>query len=137
MELGILNNHGETCTIRYDKKLCEQAGRERKFTNRSLRASAATALFRSDAPEKVVKEFTGHRSVKALRQYEKVASKQKEAACNILTGGTSASSFSAEVEKLEHPQVSETLFPNHSTISSILIVFTHLKLVVQEQLILQ
>ena len=96
--------------------MCEQAGREGKFTNRSLRASAATALFQSDAPEKVIQEFTGHRSVKALRQYE---SKQKEAACNILTGGTSASSFSAEVEKLEHPQVSETLFPNHSAISSI------------------
>ena len=34
------------------KKLCEQARIEGKFTNRSLRASEATALFRSDAPKK-------------------------------------------------------------------------------------
>ena len=87
MKLDILNNQKETCTIRYDKKLCEQAGIEGKFTNHSLRASGATALFQTDTPEKVIQEFTGHRSVKAFRQYEKVASKQKEAACNILTGG--------------------------------------------------
>ena len=59
------------------KKLCEQAGIEGKFTNHSLRASEATTLFQSDAPEKVIQEFTGHRSVKALRQYKKVASKHK------------------------------------------------------------
>ena len=42
------------------KKLCEQAGIEGKFTNYSLRASGATTLFQSDAPEKVIQEFTGH-----------------------------------------------------------------------------
>ena len=76
MELGNLNNQGETCTIRYDKKLCEQAGIEGKFTIHNLRASGATTLFQADAPEKVIQEFTGQRSVNALRQYEKVASKQ-------------------------------------------------------------
>ena len=42
-----------------------------------------------DAPEKVIQEFTGHRSVKALSQYEKVANQQTHAAHNILTGVTS------------------------------------------------
>ena len=98
------------------KKMCEQAGIEGKFTNHSLRASGATTLFQSDTPEKVIQEFTGHRSVKALRQYEKVATKQKEATCNILTGGTATSSFSTEVEKLQHPQVSESTCPNLSSI---------------------
>ena len=80
------------------KKLYDQAGIEEKFTNHSLRASGITTLIQFDTLEKVIQEFIGHRSVKAIRQYEKVASKQKEAACNILTGGTSTSSFSTEVE---------------------------------------
>ena len=44
--------------------------------------------------------FTSHRSVKALRQYEKVASKQMQTACNILNGGAPARSLSTAVEKL-------------------------------------
>ena len=74
MELGILNNHGRN--IHY-QILCEQDGIEGKFTNHSLRASGATTLFQYNAPAKIIQEFTGHRSVKALRQYKKVASKHK------------------------------------------------------------
>ena len=62
--------------------------------------------FQSEAPEKVIQEFTGHRSLKALRQYEKVASQQKQAACSILNGGAPAMSFSTEVEKLHSVQQS-------------------------------
>ena len=58
------------------KKLCEQAGIEGKFTNHSLRASEPTTLFQCDAPGKVIQEVTSQQSVNALRQYEKVASKQ-------------------------------------------------------------
>lgn len=90
--------------IRHGKKMCAAAGIEGKFTNHSLRATGATALFQSEAPEKVIQEFTGLRSVKALRQYEKVASQQKQAACNILNGGAPARSFSTEVEKLHSVQ---------------------------------
>ena len=72
-----------------------------KFTNHSLRASGATALIQS---EKIIQEFTGHRLVKALGQYEKVASQQKQAACNILNGGAPTRSFSTEVEKLHSVQ---------------------------------
>ena len=65
--------------------MCELAKIEGKFTNHSLRASGATSLFQGEAPEKVIQEFTGHRSVKVLRrQYEKVANLQNQA--NILTG---------------------------------------------------
>ena len=91
------------------KKMCNAAGIEGKFTNHSLRASGATALFQSEAPEKVIQEFTGHRSVKALRQYEKVGSQQKQAACNILNGGAPATSFSTKVEKLHSVQQSPNL----------------------------
>lgn len=40
--------------------MCYAAGIEGKFTNHSLRASGATALFQSEASEKVIQEFTGH-----------------------------------------------------------------------------
>ena len=51
-------------------------------------------VIQSGVPEKVIQDFTGHQSVKALRQYEKVASIQKSAATNILTG--TSHEFSSE-----------------------------------------
>jgi hypothetical protein len=45
------------------------------------------SFFHNDVPEKVIQEVTGHRSTKALRQYERVAVQQKQVASNILTGG--------------------------------------------------
>ena len=58
-------------------------------------------LFLHDTPEHVihVQQFTGHRCVRALRQYEKVASEQQKAACNILTGASS-NDFSTEVKQV-------------------------------------
>ena len=49
--------------------------------------------------------------MKAVRQYEKVASQQKQAACNILSNGASTSSFSTEVKKLHSVQQSSDLSP--------------------------
>ena len=92
------------------KRMCNAAGIEGKFINHSLRTSGATALFQSEAPEKVI----GHRSVNALRQYEKVASQQKQAACNILNGGAPASSFSTEVEKLLSATVTKLISTSFS-----------------------
>ena len=77
----------------------EEAGIEGDFTNHTLRASAATNLFQSGVPEKVIQEFTEHRSVKALRQYEKVTVCQKEAASNILTGTSNEDSDRLIVDK--------------------------------------
>ena len=70
------------------------------FTNHSLRASGATELFQHEVPERVIPEFTGHRSLKGFRQYEKVALKQKQGASNILTGTVSAQTFTSEVQKV-------------------------------------
>ena len=50
-------------------------------------------------PERVIQGITGHRSIMALRQYEKVSDVQKKAACNILTG-RSVDNYRNEVEKL-------------------------------------
>jgi len=82
------------------KKMCVEAKIEGDFTNHSLRASGTTELFQHEVPEMVIQDFTGHRSVKALRKYEKVAVMQKLAASNILTATSVAENFSAEVQKV-------------------------------------
>ena len=40
-------------------------------TNYSLCATSASDMFRAGIPEKVIQSHTGHRSLKALRMYEK------------------------------------------------------------------
>ena len=52
--------------------------------NHSLRATAATTLFKADVPEKVIQERTSHRSLDALRKYEHSTERQHGAASNIL-----------------------------------------------------
>ena len=47
--------------------ISERAKLAVRYTNHSLRATAATRMFASGIPEKVVGEVTGHRSLKALR----------------------------------------------------------------------
>ena len=88
------------------KSMCSEAKLQGGYTNHSLRASGATELFQRHAPEHVIQQFTGHRSVTALRQYEKVAVEQQKAACNILTGASS-NDFSAEVQKVNNPHKSD------------------------------
>lgn len=53
-------------------------------TNHSLRATGASALFEANVPEKLIQERTGHRSVKALRLYERTTDKQHEEVSMIL-----------------------------------------------------
>ena len=82
------------------KNMCKEAKIEGQFTNHSLRATGATQLFRNNVPEKVIQEFTGHRSIKSLRQYEKPSMQQKMCASNVLTrcdeeGSTSGTTHSS------------------------------------------
>ncbi len=49
------------------KKMCEQAKIKGSKTNHSLRATAATQMFREGAPEKEIQERTGHGSLEGLR----------------------------------------------------------------------
>ena len=54
-------------------------------TNHSLRATAATLMFRQGAPEKVIQERTGHRSIEALRSYERLDEVQHKAVSSLLS----------------------------------------------------
>ena len=60
------------------KSMFTEAGVDGTFTNHSLRATGATDLFQAGVPEKIIQEFTGHRSIKALRQYERADVTQKK-----------------------------------------------------------
>ena len=82
------------------KSMFTKSGAGSEYSNHSLRASGASELFQAEVPERVIQGITGHRSIKALRQYEKVSDVQKKAACNILTG-RSVDNYSNEVEKLQ------------------------------------
>ena len=64
------------------KEMCKLAGIEGNFTNHSLRAYGATKLFQSHVPEKLIQQRTGHRSLDALRLYERITESQLVDASN-------------------------------------------------------
>ena len=70
------------------KEMCLEAGIESK-TNHSLRATGATSLFRSNVPEKIIQSVTGHRSLEALRKYEKTSDDQHQAVSKIMMSSKS------------------------------------------------
>lgn len=73
------------------KDICTEAQVEGNFTNHSLRATGATALFDAGVPETIIQKRTGHKSLKALRCYEWVSLGQNVAGGKILD--TSATDF--------------------------------------------
>ncbi len=60
-------------------KLSLESGCGVKCTNHSLRATATTRMFSKGVPEKVIAEKTGHRSLKALRFYERMPPEMEKA----------------------------------------------------------
>ena len=59
-----------------------------KYTNHSLRATAATRMFAGLVPEKLVAEKTGHRSLKALRSYERTDTRMQMAIDAVISNTT-------------------------------------------------
>ena len=59
------------------KDMCMEAGLSEKKTNHSLRATGTTSLFNASVPEKIIQKTTGHRSLTALRSYERVSKDQQ------------------------------------------------------------
>ena len=74
------------------KDMCSRAGISGLKTNHSLRATAATEMFQLGAPEKVIQERTGHRSIEALRSYERSSESQHRAISSLLTSSGSSDS---------------------------------------------
>lgn len=67
------------------KEMSVEAGFEETKSNHSLRATGASALFASGLPEKLIQSTTGHRSVEALREYERSSIQQEVEKTRILT----------------------------------------------------
>ncbi len=51
--------------------MCQATGIVGHRTKHSLRATAASEMFAQQVPEKPIQERTGHRSLEALRTYER------------------------------------------------------------------
>ena len=66
--------------------MCEKAGISGGYTNHSLRAYGATALFQAQVPEKLIQKRTGHRSLDTLRQYECTSAAQLLDLSNVMSG---------------------------------------------------
>ena len=60
-------------------KLFAASGLEELHTNHSLRATSITTMFKADGSEKIIAEKSGHKSLKALRMYERTSSMQEQA----------------------------------------------------------
>ena len=82
------------------KKMCTKAGIEGKKTNHCLRATAATRMFDKGVPEHVIHQRTSHRSIDALRCYERVSDDHHQAVCNILASSGSSTSFQEEIKQI-------------------------------------
>jgi integrase len=54
------------------------------FTNHSLCAICTTTLFDAGIPEAIIQKRTGHRSLKALRTYERVTPAQEQVVAGVL-----------------------------------------------------
>ena len=66
-------------------RMCEKVEGIPKYTNHSLRATAASRLFEKNVPEKIIAERTGHRSLAGLRAYERTTNHQDQAACSAVS----------------------------------------------------
>ena len=67
------------------KDMCKDCGIEEK-TNHS---TGASAMFQANVPEKIIQNTTGHRSLDALRKYERTSIEQHQAASKVLMTGKS------------------------------------------------
>lgn len=64
--------------------MCQAAGIVGHKTNHSLRATAASEMFARQIPEKLIEERKGHRSLEALRTYERSNEEQHRAVSSVL-----------------------------------------------------
>ena len=65
------------------KSLCSKVGLSGKFTNHSLRVSAATRLYQKGVDEQTIKQFTGHKS-DSVRFYKRSSDKILEDASDVV-----------------------------------------------------
>ena len=65
-------------------KLSLEAGCDANYSNHSLRATSATRMFAAGIPEKLIADKTDHRSLKALRTYERTQPSMEKAIDRVI-----------------------------------------------------
>ena len=82
------------------REMCRSAGLHEpvRFTNHSLRRTAATRLYEAQVDEQLICEVTGHRST-AVRSYKRTSSALKEKVSDVLQGAASESSSERPTKK--------------------------------------
>ena len=85
------------------KTMFTEAGMPPK-SNHALRAFGASTLFSAGVPEQLVQEQTGHRSVQALRLYQKPSELQKRAVTKALSGER----FTTALEEKPKPRMANS-----------------------------
>ena len=84
-----------------------EAGLEGNFTNHRLRATGTTVLYDAGIPEDIIQKRTGHKSLDALRCYERTTLTQNLEVSNLLHQATAVlpteadPEFSLSAEQLE------------------------------------
>ena len=92
------------------KKIMEKAHIKGRWTNHSLRRTAASRLMAAKVEEKIVKEITGHKS-DCVRMYQVTPDHLKYEACLALYGRNPKCLVSCDVQ---HPKVAPTSTANKS-----------------------
>ena len=85
------------------REMCAEAGIGFK-TNHSLRASGASAMFRANVPEKIIQKTTGHRSIEALRSYERISTIQQKAVSKVLVANTTYENAEVDAKQDKKPK---------------------------------
>ena len=91
-----LGNNKISSTV---KRLCNLAGFEGKFTNRSLHAFSASRMFECEVPEQIIKEVTGHRS-DCVRIYKRTSDDIRQKASVTISGNGSEGMVEKEAVKV-------------------------------------
>ena len=86
------------------KKMCIEAGIQGNKTNHSLR-STGTQMFQAEVPEKIIQQRTGHRSLVAMRAYERTTEEQHQAVSSLLAQSAQTSNTSYTNQCLQSKEV--------------------------------
>ena len=76
--------------------------------NHSLRATGISRMYSKEVPEKIIQEWSGHKSLIALRRYEHTSMEQQAAVSSLLSS-TSSTSYKERVEKEETKTYKKTV----------------------------
>ena len=88
------------------------------YTNHSLRATAVTRMYNTGVPEKLIAEKSGHKSLKALRVYERTSKIQEKSAGQCIQSGASFDPMSSIEDKENSNPVLKISMPSAGPTSS-------------------